>query len=100
MNTNERIKSLMKEKGWTEYRLAKEANLSQSTIANLFKRNTIPNIITLEAICKAFGITLAQFFAENDFVELNKQQKELFDKWVYLSVEQKELIYNLIDNLK
>jgi len=100
MNTNERIKLLMKEKGWTEYRLAKEANLSQSTIANIFKRNTVPNIITLEAICRAFGITLAQFFADNNLVELNKEQKELFDKWKYLSPEQKEMIYNLINNLK
>ena len=62
MNTNERILQLLKERNWTEYRLAKESGLSQSTISNLFKRNTTPSIPTLEAICNGFGITLSQFF--------------------------------------
>lgn len=100
MDTNARIKELMRERGWTEYRLAKESGLSQSTIANLFTRNTVPSIPTLEAICQSFGITLAQFFAEYNFVELTAEQKKLFEKWRYLSVEQKELIIRLIDNMK
>lgn len=100
MDANLRIKSLMEEKGWTEYRLAKEAGLSQSTIANIFNRNTVPSISTLESICAGFGITLAQFFAKNEFVELTKEQKNMFDKWIFLSAEQKELIMKIIDNMK
>ena len=76
MNTNERIVALMRERGWTEYRLAKESGLSQSTIANLFQRNTIPSISTLESICTGFGITLAQFFSDGNFVELTDEQVE------------------------
>jgi hypothetical protein len=34
MDTNERIRLLMAERGWSEYSLGKEAGLSQSTIAN------------------------------------------------------------------
>ena len=100
MDTNARIKDLMIKKGWTEYKLAKESGLSQSTITNLFKRNTIPSIPTLEIICDCFGITLAQFFANHNFVELTKDQKDLFEKWLYLSPQQKELIMKLIDNMK
>ncbi|GHU52473.1 DNA-binding protein [Clostridia bacterium] len=80
MNTNERIRQLMDERNWTEYRLAKESKLSQSTIANLFKRNTVPSVTTLDAICGGFGITLAQFFSEGNIVELSDEQKEVFDK--------------------
>ena len=63
MDAQKRIKQLMEERGWTDYRLAKEANLSHSTITNVFKRNNAPTLPTLEVICRAFGITLAQFFA-------------------------------------
>ena len=38
MNTQKRIKQLMEERGWTDYRLAKEANLSHSTVTNMFNR--------------------------------------------------------------
>lgn len=100
METNERIKQLMNERGWTEYRMAKESGLSQSTIANLFRRNTVPSVMTLEAICKGFGITLAQFFSEGSMVELTDEQKELFERWVTLSKEQKALLYDLIKNMK
>ena len=100
MNTNERIVALMNERGWTEYRLAKESGLSQSTIANLFQRNTVPSISTLESICGGFGITLAQFFSDGNFVELTDEQVEFFEKWKYLTPEQKELIFKVIDNMK
>ena len=58
MDAQKRIKQLMEERGWTDYRLAKEANLSHSTITNVFKRNNAPTLPTLEVICRAFGITL------------------------------------------
>jgi transcriptional regulator with XRE-family HTH domain len=98
--TNQRIKQFMNERNWTEYRLAKESKLSQSTIANLFKRNTIPGVTTLESICNGFGITLAQFFNEGNNVELTHEQKILFDKWVTLTGEQKQLLLELINNMK
>lgn len=62
MDTKQRIRELMRERNWTEYRLAIASDLSQSTIANIFNRNTIPSVSTLEAICKGLGITMAQFF--------------------------------------
>ena len=98
--TNYRIKQLMYERNWTEYRLSKESQLSQSTITNLFKRNTVPSVTTLEAICSGFGITLAQFFSEGNIVELTIEQKELFDRWVTLTKEQKQLLFDLIKQLK
>ena len=90
----------MKERNWTEYRLSKESGLSESTLANIFRRNTIPSISTLESIRSAFGITLSQFFAEGDMVELTPELKELFDKWVYLTAEQKKAIAQMIQAFK
>ena len=100
VDTNERIRQLMNERQWSEYRLAKESGLSQSTIANLFKRNTVPSVATLESICKGFGMTLAQFFRDGNLIELSDDQKELFDKWVTLTPEQKQILFELIKNMK
>ena len=96
-----RLERLMKERNWTAYRLAKETGLSASTISNMFRRNTIPSIPTLETICEAFGITLAQFFAEDwNMVELTAEQKAFFDRWVDLTPRQKELLEQLICEFK
>ena len=96
MNTHERLRALMTERGWSEYRLAKQCGLSESTIANVFRRNTIPSISTLEAICNGFGITLAQFFSDGDVVELSPELKELFDGWVSLSPTQKCALLHIV----
>ena len=70
MDVHERLMELLDERGWSEYRLARESGLSDSTIHNIYKRNTSPSIPTLETICKGFGITLSQFFAEGEMVEM------------------------------
>lgn len=78
MDTHERLQQLLKERGWSEYRLAKSCGLSESTIANIFRRNTLPSIATLETICGGFGITLSQFFAEGEMVELTSGAEGAF----------------------
>ena len=100
INTQERIKQIMKVRGWSEYRLAKESGVPQSTLSNIFNRNYQPSIASLELICKSFGITLAQFFADGNFVELTDEQYQFFQRWAALKPEQKALIDELIDQFK
>ena len=78
-----KLQELLNERGWTEYKLAKKAGLNESTISNIYRRNTVPTVATLEAICNAFGITMSEFFSENgsSIVELTPQTKELLDAW-------------------
>lgn len=72
MDVIKRIDILMKERNWSNYKLAAESGLSSSNIANIYRRNTTPSISTLESICSAFGITLKQFFTEDSYtVQLN-----------------------------
>lgn len=100
MDAKARIRELMAEKHWSEYRLAISCGLSQSTIANIFNRNTTPSIATLESICSGFGITLAQFFAEGDLVELTPEQQDMFKAWSALTRSQKDVIMQLINVMK
>ena len=100
MDAQKRIKQLMDERGWTEYKLAKEANLSHSTVSNMFNRNNAPTLPTIEAVCAAFSITLAQFFSDGDgHAEMTEEQRNLFSKWSTLSDEQKEALLHLMNTI-
>ena len=99
MDTLQRLQQLLKERDWTVYRLAMNCDMPQSTLNNIFGRHTIPSIPTLEIICKGFGITLAQFFAENEMMELSPELKELFDGWLTLTPKQKEAVTRLVHTM-
>ena len=89
----------MADRGWTDYRLCKESGLSASTVANMFNRNNSPTLPTLEAICGALGITLAQFFAEDNVVSLTEEQLRLLSSWGRLSEEQRKLLLDFFDTM-
>ena len=66
MDALRKINRMRLERGWTVYRLSEESEVPQSTLVNMFNRETQPSIATLEAICKGFGIPLAEFFTETE----------------------------------
>ncbi len=99
MDAQKRIRQLMEERGWTDYRLAKEAKLSHSTVTNMFNRNNAPTLPTLEAVCRAFGITLAQFFTEDKDSQMTEEQQKLFSTWSTLTDEQKRLLLDLMNTM-
>lgn len=92
-----RLKEYKQKSGWTDYRIAKEAGLSPNTVSNIFVRNNTPSTPTLQAICKAFGITMSQFFADGNLVELTEEQQALLDKWVMLTPAQKQAVLQIIE---
>ncbi|MBE7063213.1 MAG: helix-turn-helix transcriptional regulator [Ruminococcaceae bacterium] len=100
MDVHARLRQILKEQGWSRYRLAKECGLSESTITNIFKRGNVPTIGTLEIMCKSMHITLAQFFAENDLIELSPELKKLYEEWAFLNPEQKEAILQMIRTMR
>lgn len=97
MDIRERLIQLQKQRGWSDYKIAKEAGLSPNTVSNICKRGNVPSLATLELLCKAFGITMSQFFAESDIIEITPEMKELFDKWSALSSKQKSALFQVMD---
>lgn len=96
MDVLERLRHLMDERGWTVYRVARESGLSEKTVYNIYSRNTMPSIPTLEAICSAFGITLAQFFADGKLIEMSLDLEEVFENWIVLTPEQKQATLSMM----
>ena len=92
----DRIQVLLEFNHWSLYKLAKEANLSYSSLNNIFNRRTCPSIITLEKICKGFNISLSEFFAfeENPLRSntLTEEQQDLINSYEALSNKDKELL--------
>lgn len=92
-----KIEKFKKQKGWSTYQLSIESGIAQSTLATMKQRKTPIKIDALESICEALGITMAQFFLEDEEVELlSAQEKELLKKFRRLTPKQKEGLLNLL----
>lgn len=97
MTILERILQLREERGWTEYRLSEEAEIAQSTISSWFRKNVNPTKTSLEKICKAFNITMSQFFAfDNEPVVLTDKQRQVLENWNKLNPKQQDIILELL----
>lgn len=99
MDVKERLQQLMDERGWTIYRVAKEADIPWSTVRNMFKRNTEPSIATLESICNGMGLTLPQFFDVENEMGLTPEQRQLIQQWSRLNDRDRRLVCELVDAL-
>lgn len=87
MDILKKINKLRLDRRWSIYRLSTESGISQSTLTNMFSRETLPSITTLECLCSAFGITLSEFFNDNE-TGINK-----------LSDQELLALYHQIDNV-
>lgn len=101
MDILEKITKLRLEKGWTEYELAERAEMTQSTISSWYRKNLIPSIPSLEHICDAFGITLSQFFLEDNCYseKLTKEQVEILKRWSRLTKDQRKKLADFLDSI-
>ena len=81
---------------WSVYQLAKEAGLTQSTLANMFSRKSVPSIATLEQICSAFNITLSEFFAENNN-EYSQEEQALIHQYRKLGKKEQTYVQKIVN---
>ena len=96
MDILEKIDKLRQERHWSINNLALEAMLTQSTVNNLYLRKSEPKLSTLRAICNAFGITLAEFFAEESTETDEAQDEELMRRVRGLSPSAKKALLTLL----
>lgn len=101
MDMLERIKELQKEKNLSNYQLAAEAEVPQSTINNMYTRGTLPTMSTFFAICKALNMTPSQFFNNNETtLILSEEETELLLICRKLNKRDKQIIANIIKNFE
>lgn len=96
MDVLNKIRKLQGERDWTDYKLAQIAGISQSSLATLFARKTPPKLDMLQRICDAFGITLAQFFLEDEKIEmLSENEKQMLTEFRRLPPEKQKALIEL-----
>ena len=98
MNINKKIEDLCFQRGWSMYELALEAGITQSTLTSMMSRGNPPKIETLQCICEAFGITLSQFFIEDESLEaLSKDEKKLISSFRKMSHDKQIALIKLLE---
>lgn len=100
MDVINRLNELRLKRNLSVYRLAELSGLNQSTLANTFSRGTVPSIKNLECICGAMGITLAQFFTEDEVsVRMTREEKILFENYKKLPEKVKDSVKNIVNTI-
>ena len=64
MEVGDKIIRLRSEKGVSQNTLARRSGIGQSTLSEIESKKKSPNVVTLEKICIALDLTLAEFFAD------------------------------------
>ena len=91
VDIREKIINLREKKGWSQYRLYKEANIGQSTLSQIESGARCPNVTTLRKIASALGVSMAEF---DDSNEQNKKEAanalpQLLEKMKHMELSDK-----------
>lgn len=98
-----KIKGLMDERDWTNYKLVeeckkKDSNVNKSTIFGMLKRKSYPTIPVLQQLCKGFGITLAEFFKdESTGLTVYQSDKPLLDRCHQMTEKMQDQCLDMMD---
>lgn len=91
-NVKNRVQELCKARSWSLYRLAQEAGMPYSTLSTVLYKTTAPSLASIEKICTGFGISLSQFFSqENEYAKLTADEKMCLSIWKAISPNDKGL---------
>ena len=92
-----RIKELCDKQQITKYRLSQMTGVTQTVLSRIMKGENVPTIQTIEKICFALNISLAQFFAKDENPpDLTAEQKEIIETWNGLNPEERERLMKII----
>ncbi len=97
MDVLRKINKMRLDRDWSVYRLSLESGISQSTLTNMFNRETLPSITTLECICNAFGITMSEFFKEKNDENVDDEFIALYNA---LDEDLKKSVLTIMKGLK
>lgn len=93
----EKITAERQKRNWTEYTLAKNSGISQSTISTWYRKNLEPSVASIEKICTGLDITLSQFFShEGQNNSLTPSQQDILEIWKCLNDHQKSTVIDML----
>lgn len=71
--------------------------VTQTVLSRIIKKENVPTIQTLEKICTALHVSLAQFFAKDENQpDLTAEQREIIETWNGLNPEERDRLMKII----
>lgn len=103
MFNKEVIIKLLEKKGWSRYKLSKEANMAQSTLSDILTgKNSNPRMDTIQKIATALNVSVDVFFDnepkcnyENTFIDSDIRRIERARN--KMSVKDKEKMMKILE---
>lgn len=100
MNIMDRIDELCKKHSISKYRLSQITGISQSAFSKMARQQSTLSLETIQRICDAFGISLAQFFSDSgEYPDLTEQQKKLLQSWALLDEKKRDYALLMIEKM-
>ena len=98
MDILKKINKMRLDRGWSVYKLSVMSGVAQSTLNNMFNRETLPSIPTLQLLCDAFGITVSDFFKE-DISSASTEDDEILRSYRRLNRSEKDAFMVLLRSI-
>ena len=100
MDIIDKLNRLRLERNMSVYRLAELSGINQSTLANTFSRGTVPSLKHLELLCETLGVSLSQFFADDETpMSLSPSERKLIQNFRKLPPPLKSAVSSIINTV-
>ena len=97
MDLGAKIQKLREEKGFTKYRLAEMTGISHTHICNIENGSKVPTIETVSRLIEPLGVSLAEFFADDDSLfSLSSKEQDIIKIIRALPVEKSDMILDFL----
>ena len=82
--------------GWTNYKIAAKCDLPSATVSNIFKKQSVPQLDTLLALCRGLGISFSYLDKSEKHTNLSESDIELLQMWEILKDEEKAAVLEVV----
>ena len=97
MNVSKRLKQLREKTKTSQNQLSKKSGVAQSAIHKIESESIRPSVDVVERLCNALGITLSEFFQEDE--DVHPDIRRLMNQAQKLSPEQRKALEQFLDSL-
>lgn len=100
MDIKEKITKIRKQKGWSLSKLATQAGLTTTTVYNWYNdKNATPSRDSIEDVCVAFGVSVAEFYADVEMDNLTEKEIRLLELFRKIPEKEREKALSMLELL-
>lgn len=98
MDLPQKLTKLREQREVSVYRLSKDTYISENYIHKIEKGKSQPSVLVLETLLKRLGVTLAEFFNEDeDVLYPTAFEQKLIEKIRLLDEEKAEAVLHIVE---